>query len=438
METQYKETEIGLIPEDWEIFILSDTVEVNPKRPIKKGEKVKFVSMPNLKEYDKKIQSYEYRKYSGGSRFKNGDTLVARITPSLENGKTAYVDIFKDNEIAAGSTEFIILAPKKEITTSQYTYYLSISPKVRERLIKSMTGTSGRQRVENDVFNHISIPLPPLNEQITITNFLSAIDQKIELNNQMNQTLESIGQAIFRHWFVHFEFPDENGQLYKSNGGEMVDSELGKIPVGWKVKKIKDLNLIVTDYVANGSFASLKNNVKIYEDKNYALFVRNTDLKVDFRSSRRYVDKHAYNFLSKSKLFGGEVIISNVGDVGSVFLCPFYNFPMTLGNNVIMLKSKELNNFFYYLFTADYGQYLIKTITAGSVQDKFNKTDFRNLEIILPKVEVLKKFNKISSSINQRIFENKMENESLSQLRDSLLPKLMSGKIRVPMEASND
>lgn len=231
----YKEIEIGQIPEDWEFKILSDIININPKRPIKKGTEVKFVAMGDVKEFNKKIKDFTLRKYSGGARFQNHDTLVARITPSLENGKTSYVDLLEENEIAAGSTEFIVLSAKEEKTTPQFTYYLAISSKIRERLIKSMTGTSGRQRVDNDVFNQIKIPVPPINEQESITDFLNSIDKKIENNQKMNQTLEEIGQAIFKHWFVHFEFPNEEGKPYKSSGGEIVDSELGKIPKGWKV-----------------------------------------------------------------------------------------------------------------------------------------------------------------------------------------------------------
>lgn len=219
MKEEFKETEIGLIPEDWEIEVFSDVINVNPKRTIKKGEEVRFVSMGDIAEFNKKISGYSYRKYSGGSRFSNGDTLMARITPSLENGKTSFVDILDEDEIGAGSTEFIVLSSKEGKTIPQYVYYLSISPEVRKEAINSMTGTSGRQRVENDVFNQIEIPLPPLNEQEIIANFLYSIDRKIEINQKMNQTLEKMGQTIFKHWFIDFEFPDENGNPYKSSGG---------------------------------------------------------------------------------------------------------------------------------------------------------------------------------------------------------------------------
>ena len=202
---------------------------------------------------------------------------------------------------------------------------------------------------------------------------------------------------------------------------------------GLKTFKIEDLPLVITDDVANGSFASLKENVSILDTEDYAYFIRNTDLKS--RIFEKYVDKHSYDFLKKSSLYGKEIIISNVGDVGSVYLCPFLDKPMTLGNNMIMVKSKDkesyLNFYLYLLFKSEYGQYLLSTITTGSVQLKFNKTMFRSLEIVIPTEEKLTKFNKIVNPIFEQIKINQEEINKLQKLRDTLLPKLMSGEIDV-------
>ncbi len=201
----------------------------------------------------------------------------------------------------------------------------------------------------------------------------------------------------------------------------------------WNICKINDIGLYISDYVANGSFKSLAQNVKIYDNKNYALFIRNTDLKVNFTQGRKYVDEHSYNFLSKSKLYGRELIISNVGDVGSIFLCPSFEIPMTLGNNVIMIDSKETkvnyNYYLYYFFLSAEGQYLIDGITGGSAQPKFNKTDFKNSLIKLPSKEDILEFNDKIIPMYDIIEKNIKENDILEQLRDTLLPKLMNGEI---------
>jgi type I restriction enzyme S subunit len=220
---------------------------------------------------------------------------------------------------------------------------------------------------------------------------------------------------------VNFNFPGFTG--------EIIDSELGKIPKGWRTGKLKELGGEITDYVANGSFASLKENVTLYDSLNFALFLRNTDLKSNFMQ-KVYVDEHSYNFLKKTQMHGGEIIISNVGDVGSVYLCPFLPTPMVLGNNTISLKS-EYQAYFYSLFTNRMGQFLINSITGGSAQPKFNKTDFRNMKMIIPKENVLNRFEAVAWSLYRKMLKNNAHIQSISDLRDALLPKLMKGEVRV-------
>ena len=127
------------------------------------------------------------------------------------------------------------------------------------------------------------------------------------------------------------------------------------------------------------------------------------------------------------------MIISNVGDVGSIFLCPSFDIPMTLGNNVIMVDSKDTevnyNYYLYYFFLSVEGQYLIDGITGGSAQPKFNKTDFRNSQIELPSKEEIMNFNNKVIPMYNIIEKNIKENETLEQIRDTLLPKLMNGEI---------
>lgn len=237
----------------------------------------------------------------------------------------------------------------------------------------------------------------------------------------INNNLEQQAVLLFKQWFTNFENHSE----------KMIETRFGKIPTSFKLMKNGELPMVVTDYVANGSFASLKANVKLYQEDNYAYFIRNTDLKSEIFEV--FVDKHSYDFLSKSTLYGGEIIISNVGDVGSVFLCPKLNKPMTLGNNIIMLQPKQ-NSLKYYLyiwFKWLYGQSLIQGIKGGSAQPKFNKTDFKNLPIYLPDDNLLEMFHKIVEPMFELIDKNNSENQHLAAMRDTLLPKLMSGELDV-------
>lgn len=268
------------------------------------------------------------------------------------------------------------------------------------------------------IIEAIEVSIPDIYTQRRILDCLEPIDNKIALNNRINHNLEEQAQALYKSWFVDFEpFKD----------GVFVDSELGSIPADWNVKRVGELPLFIADYVANGSFASLKENVKLYESENYAVFIRNTDLKAG--TFPVFVDAHSYNFLSKTKLSGGEIIISNVGDVGSVHFCPVLNRPMTLGNNVIMIKAdeKQYYAFLYLCFKYFSGHHSIDGITGGSAMPKFNKTDFKGIKIITPSSQILSRFDEIASPLYERIERNKRECEKLSIERDTLLPALMSG-----------
>ncbi|MEE0651870.1 MAG: restriction endonuclease subunit S [Segatella copri] len=301
-----------------------------------------------------------------------------------------------------------------------FLYYVFIN--IRRRLSNQANG-SVFMNLKTDIVKDFVIKLPTLDDQRRIASILSSLDRKIELNNKINADLEEMAQAIFKNWFVDFEpFKD----------GKFVNSELGRIPEGWKVGKITDIGCLITDYVSNGSFASLKQNVHLYETKEYAQFIRNTDLKTNTFSV--YVDKHSYDFLSKSTLYGNEIIISNVGDVGSVHLCPKLDIPMTLGNNIIMLRpnEKEYNYFLYLWFKYFSGQGLIQGIKGGSAQPKFNKTDFKNLPLLIPSFEIIERSYWIFESMFSILSSNVKENSRLSLLRDTLLPRLMSGELEVP------
>lgn len=316
---------------------------------------------------------------------------------------------FANKEGGCSNDVFVLRA--NENYDSKFLYYVLSSDDFFSYVMANAKGTKMPRGDKKAIQNYI-VPDFSIKDQITISHFLSNIDKKIEINKKINKNLDTILNSIFKEQFIN-NFSPENEKLI--------------------FKKIGDLPLIITDYVANGSFASLKENVSILDEEDYAYFIRNTDLKS--QNFEKYVNKHSYDFLKKSSLFGNEVIISNVGDVGSVFLCPFLDKPMTLGNNMILVKTKEnntnLNFYLFLLFNSEFGQYLLSTVTSGSVQLKFNKTEFKSLELFIPKDKYLKEFNNTISPIFEYKTKISDEIKNLNNLRDSLLPKLMSGEIDV-------
>lgn len=306
----------------------------------------------------------------------------------------------------------------KEGIDSTFLYYL-IKHSVRK--LKAMTHGSVFDTITRDTFANIDVAIPDIEMQQRVAKMLANIDDKVENNQRINNNLEQQAVLLFKEWFTDFVNISSN----------LIETQFGLIPDTFKLLKNGELPIVVTDYVANGSFASLKANVTLYQEPNYAYFIRNTDLKSG--TFEVFVDEHSYNFLSKSTLYGGEIIISNVGDVGSVFLCPKLNKPMTLGNNIIMLRPEQ-DNLQYYLyiwFKWLYGQSLIQGIKGGSAQPKFNKTDFKNLPIFLPPDDLLEQFHQTVKPMFELIEKNNEENQSLTVARDTLLPKLMSGELDV-------
>ena len=170
-------------------YKIKDCIDINPRERLAKGTVAKKIAMVVVQPFCRDIPSYEIADYTGGTKFRNGDTIMARITPCLENGKIALVNILQENEIGFGSTEYIVFRAKNGITEPYFVYYLICSSVIRDIAIKSMVGSSGRQRVQTDVVANIQLELPELDEQKKIASILKALDDKIELNKSINKNL---------------------------------------------------------------------------------------------------------------------------------------------------------------------------------------------------------------------------------------------------------
>ena len=202
---------------------------------------------------------------------------------------------------------------------------------------------------------------------------------------------------------------------------EYKETEFGKIPNSWDVATIKEETKVVVDYVANGSFASLAENVKYKTEEDYAVLIRLVDYKNNYNGNFVFIDKEAYEFLGKSKLFGDEIIISNVGaNVGTVFKCPRLKYKMSLAPNSIMVKFKGNNDFYYYWLKSPFGQHMLHSIVTGSAQPKFNKTNFREMSIPVPPIEIQEKIAQLLKPLDEKIEVNKQINSNLEEQAKAL------------------
>ena len=316
-------------------------------------------------------------------------------------GKSGYVKNMK-TPCSVASGIFVLRNSSKEKVNFDYLYHL-LTSHIFKDFIK-------RNKAEGSTINHLyqrdlenfEINLPDLEIQEKVAFLLNSIDRKIQNNNKQIQTLESLAKTIYDYWFVQFDFPNEDGKPYKSSGGKMVWNEELKreIPEGWKVKSISEFDCYTSDFTANGSFAGLAENVIYNNTKDYARLIRIVDVSNDFVPEKSiYIDKKGYDYLKSCQLFGGEIIICNVGNAGFIFRCPFLNEKMVLGPNGIVLKKEDFENFLYMYFSDQIGQHQIRTISSGSIQLKFNKTNFRKLKLFLPTIHVNSKFNLIFKNI---------------------------------------
>lgn len=208
---------------EWTKKKLSDIADFNPRETIKKGAIAKKIPMDVLRPFYRDIPYYTEECFSGGTKFRNGDTIMARITPCLENGKTAQVSILNDGEVGFGSTEYIVFRAKEGIADKDYLYYLVCSPEVREPAIKSMVGSSGRQRVQTDVVKNLEIDVPPLVDQEKIGSFLKSFDDKIALNDKINKNLEQQALALYKDRYID------------------LSAFSGKIPAGWHIGTVSEI-----------------------------------------------------------------------------------------------------------------------------------------------------------------------------------------------------
>ena len=389
----------------WRKKQLQEIAFLRPTETLKKGDIAPNIPMANIKEFQRDVVKIDYSEFRGGTKFRNGDTLLAKITPCLENGKTAFVNCLQEDEIGFGSTEFIVLRAKENID-ERFLYYLSISPEFRKQAISLMEGTSGRKRVNENALKISDFLIPDFEEQRKIANILSAIDDKIQINNQINQELEAMAKTLYDYWFVQFDFSDQNGKPYKSSGGKMVyHPELKReIPEGWGVESVGNLLDKVTkaEKIENNLIEFIGEIPVIDQSQKYiAGFTNNENGLIQPQKGHVIFGDHTrvvkyINFDYARGADGTQVLISKNEHISNVLL---YH----------MIEDFDLSNYGY----ARHFKFLKEKI------------------VIVPDKEVSSKFETQANVIYEKIKNNIFENQELTRLRDWLLPMLMNGQVKV-------
>ncbi|MGH1787425.1 restriction endonuclease subunit S [Enterococcus casseliflavus] len=301
----------------------------------------------------------------------------------------------------------------------KFFYYILKFLKPNFTAIASNKQTTGLGHVTIGDLKNIIVKLPELEEQKAIAHILATLDDKIEVNNQINKTLENMAQAIFKQWFVDFEFPNEDGQPYKSSGGEMVESELGMIPKGWEVKELGE----IID-IHDSKRIPLSKNEREKREKIYPYY--------GAASLMDYVDEYIFDGIYV--LLGEDGTVVNE-DGSPVLQYVWGKFWVNNHAHVLSGKKGVSINYLYILLS----NLNVSGAITGAVQLKINQKNLKELKIIMPNdMKLISQFSDIVDKSFEKIRVKRDESNNLVSLRDSLLPKLMSGEIRVPLDDEGD
>lgn len=416
---------------DWKLTTIDEFLSFNPSEKLKKGQCAKKIPMAELGVFQRKINGFEIANYNSGPKFKNGDTLVAKITPCLENGKTAYVDLLGNEEVAFGSSEFIVLRAN-EYSDDKFIYYLARSPWFREKAISCMEGTSGRKRVNEGALKRQEVLVPKAkHHQKLIAATLSMLDDKIELNNQMNAELEAMTKTLYDYWFVQFEFPNENGKPYKSSGGKMVYNETlkRKIPVNWINGRLGNIAELVrgVSYIKS----QIQNN---YTNENIKI-LRATNVNGNIIDLNNPIIVPKVLVSTKQILNKYDILLTmSSGSIDHIGKNGFYYFDEVVSFGAFCAKLTTTENYRYLLYCfmqSSYLSSLIKNECLGTNINNLNSSMINDFKIVKPSNDILNRFNLLLAPIYKRIENNIKQNQELARLRDWLLPMLMNGQVKV-------
>ncbi|MDO5040132.1 restriction endonuclease subunit S [Clostridium sp.] len=432
----FSESPIGRLPQEWTFYKLNEcttkitdgthsTVKDNPEgdyyllscKNIKDGNVV-------LGNKERLIDLDTLNKLRKRTGLQTNDILLTTVGTIGESAiiKEKVINYELQRSVA-------IIRPDIEKFAPQFMYYITKDRKFLGQCNGMIKGSVQKCLYLGEISN-IVVPCPPIIEQKAIVKILSDLDEKIEINNKINKKLEEMAQAIFKQWFVDFEFPNEEGKPYKSSGGEMVESEFGMIPRGWGYTNLENVVLSANtgaDAIRRAPIVDYDTGIKC---------VRVGDI-----SNKRNISRWGYCKINKQdykkfSLKKNDILVTRTATIGLNTLI-FEDLEAVYNNGLIRLKIKENFNpiFIYQVMNyKDFTDYISKITGETSTRPNMKINYLVKYKFILPGKNVRDRFEKIMTIILDRINNNNYENEKLAISRDTLLPKLMSGEIRVPLD----
>ncbi|MBU1613579.1 restriction endonuclease subunit S [Patescibacteria group bacterium] len=430
-----------MVPEDWEVKELRELLKKKGyirgpfgsalRRPELKTEGIPVYEQQNA-IYDHRIFRYyiDEEKYKQLSRFtvEENDLVISC------SGTFGKVTIIKKNDLKGIiSQALLILRPDSEKIKPQFLKYFFTSKMGYHSIASRSLGSVQINIAKREVIEKIKLAIPNIEEQISIVRILSDLDSKIELLQKQNKTLEKMGKVLFKRWFIDFEFPNEAGEPYKSSGGKMVESELGVIPKDWKIDKLGI-------YVDNISGCSYTSN-DLQESQTALVTLKSIDRKGKFKQDgfKEYVGKYKESQVVKD----GDIVVAHTDLTQNVEVLGSPALVSDLGKYKKMIASLDLSivrpkkllnlTYIYYLLKTNMFHSHAVGYSNGTTVIHLSKKAIPEFIFTVPEKNIIIKFEKIIGQTIQLFRNNEKMINILQKTRDLLLPKLMSGKIRVPL-----
>lgn len=433
---ELKDTEAGFIPIEWESDKLKNHLIIKGRigwKGLKVSEYTKhgplIVGGLQIKQGTvvwKECAHVTRERYEESAEIKLHESDIL-MTKDGTIGKLAYIrEIPYESTVAS---HIHVIRSKSEKVHPRFLIYFFKSPVFQSLIRSKISGSVVPALTQKDI-NDTYFTIPPLFEQKAIAKILSDLDDKIELNQQMNQTLEQIAQTIFRRWFIDYEFPDENGEPYKSSGGVMVASELGEIPKGWEIKELKQVSQVIDCLHSKKPVQKSKGKLLLQ------VFNIGTYGKIEL-TEKYYIQNNDYSEWTKRiEIMSNDLIVSKTGRVGAIAYIPHF-IKAAIGRNLVGIRSSS-NVHPLWLREVLLSECMRKEIdlktNTGTILKSLHVKEIEKLRLVFPQsnVELIDKFGKVIKPTIDQIQIKIQQNSILTNLRDSLLPRLMSGKIRVP------
>lgn len=384
---------------------MSEIIDVNDYPSLEKGEIQTYVPMDDIEIDKRKITGKRKKKYKySAPRFKNSDTLYPKMSRCLENGKTAFVDILDDEEVAVGSTEFLVLRPSAtEEILPKYVYYTMRRPEVVALTYKWRNGTTARrQRIPKEVFDYVEIQLPPKEEQRKIVEILDSLDSKIESNDRIHRLQIELLQAKFSSWFdVHID-EDEDYEGETCSLRDFADLQ----------RQTTDPNELPDEDWELYSFEA-------YDQRQYPFLVKGGDIES-----------------AKCQLTEDCILLSKLNPRIKRIWKPEQITEKSICSTeflVIVPKKKLYSGFLWGLLNSELFSKFMESRTTGTSNShqRVKPDDVISFEFKAPNERAIKRFQELSEFLHLNNYAIKNQNRIIEQIRDLLLPELMRGDMRV-------